>query len=272
MKIERLSENSIRCTLNRADLESRELKLSELAYGTEKAKSLFKDMIAQASFECGFEAEDIPLMIEAIPVSLDCIILVITKVEDPEELDTRFSKFAPSGEDDDEYDEMFDGEESEDGNVLEGSELFNKINEALGNHDDFIPFPDLIKKAKGKKDAETSSETGKTDEIKETTESEEPVIIAKLFSFANYGEAAKAAGAVNHMFLGQSSLYKNPSTEVYYLLVDNADTKPDAFTGICNVLTEYGKKEKFSYATENFLKEHCSIIIKKDAVKILTLY
>ena len=48
MKIERLSENSIRCTLNRADLDSRELKISELAYGTEKAKSLFKDMIAQA--------------------------------------------------------------------------------------------------------------------------------------------------------------------------------------------------------------------------------
>ena len=41
MKIERLSENSIRCTLNRADLDSRELKISELAYGTEKAKSLF---------------------------------------------------------------------------------------------------------------------------------------------------------------------------------------------------------------------------------------
>lgn len=42
MKIERLSENSIRCTLNRADLDSRELKISELAYGTEKAKSLLK--------------------------------------------------------------------------------------------------------------------------------------------------------------------------------------------------------------------------------------
>ena len=34
-------------------------------------------------------------MIEAIPVSAESIILIITKVEDPEELDTRFSKFAP---------------------------------------------------------------------------------------------------------------------------------------------------------------------------------
>ena len=29
-------------------------------------------------------------MIEAIPLNADCIVLIITKVEDPEELDTRF--------------------------------------------------------------------------------------------------------------------------------------------------------------------------------------
>ena len=53
-------------------------------------------MMQQANFEFGFEAEDIPLMIEAIPLNADCIVLIITKVEDPDELDTRFSRFAPS--------------------------------------------------------------------------------------------------------------------------------------------------------------------------------
>ena len=96
MKIEKLNENQIRCTLTHADLAARHLKLSELAYGTEKAKSLFRDMMQQASFDFGFEAENIPLMIEAIPSSADSIVLIITKVEDPEELDTRFSKFTPS--------------------------------------------------------------------------------------------------------------------------------------------------------------------------------
>ena len=68
--------------------------MSELAYGTEKAKSLFRDMMQQAAYEFGFEANDIPLMIEAFS-SPDSIILIITKVEDPEELDTRFAKFSP---------------------------------------------------------------------------------------------------------------------------------------------------------------------------------
>ena len=42
MKIERVNENQIRCTLNQADLASRQLKISELAYGSEKAKELYK--------------------------------------------------------------------------------------------------------------------------------------------------------------------------------------------------------------------------------------
>ena len=93
MKIERLSENQIRCTLNKADLAEKELLLTELAYGTDKAKALFKEMMQQASAELGFEVDEMPLMIEAIPVNPDCLILIITKVENPDELDTRFSRF-----------------------------------------------------------------------------------------------------------------------------------------------------------------------------------
>ena len=42
MKIEKVNENQIRCTLTREDLAERQIKLSELAYGTEKAKMLFR--------------------------------------------------------------------------------------------------------------------------------------------------------------------------------------------------------------------------------------
>ena len=101
MKIEKVNDNQIRCTLSKKDLADRQIKLSELAYGSEKAKGLFRDMIEQANYEFGFEADDIPLMIEAIPLSGENIILQITKVDYPEELDTRFSKFS-EGEDEEE--------------------------------------------------------------------------------------------------------------------------------------------------------------------------
>ncbi len=95
MKIERLNENQIRCTLTRSDLASREMEIAELAYGTDKARALFHEMMDQASLEFGFEAQDIPLVVEAIPLSSESLILIITKVDNPEELDPRFAKFAP---------------------------------------------------------------------------------------------------------------------------------------------------------------------------------
>ena len=139
MKIEKINDNQIRCTLTRQDLADREIKLSELAYGTEKAKLLFRDMMQQAAYEFGFEANDIPLMIEAIPISSDSVILIVTKVEDPEELDTRFAKFSPSN-----------GEENN--NItppapapLEGADdilnLFNKIHEARKMADRIFNIP-----------------------------------------------------------------------------------------------------------------------------------
>lgn len=95
MDIEKISDNQIRCTLNREDLNTRELNLSELAYGSEKARSLFQEMIQTAYEQCGFEVNDMPLMVEAIPLAGEKIILIITKIDDPDELDSRFSKFSP---------------------------------------------------------------------------------------------------------------------------------------------------------------------------------
>ena len=65
----------------------------------QKAKSLFKDMVEQANYEFGFETNDIPLMVEAIPLPSESIVLIITKVEYPDELDTRFSKFSEADDD-----------------------------------------------------------------------------------------------------------------------------------------------------------------------------
>ena len=46
MKIEKVNDHQIRCTLTKADLAERELKISELAYGTEKAKNLSREFNA----------------------------------------------------------------------------------------------------------------------------------------------------------------------------------------------------------------------------------
>ena len=56
MKIERINDNQIRCTLTSSDLSVRNLNLGELAYGSEKARNLFREMIQKASFINGASA------------------------------------------------------------------------------------------------------------------------------------------------------------------------------------------------------------------------
>ena len=73
MKIEKINDRQIRCTLTKEDLANREIKLSELAYGSDKAKALFQDMMQVAAQDFGFEADNTPLVIEAVPVSMDSL-------------------------------------------------------------------------------------------------------------------------------------------------------------------------------------------------------
>lgn len=95
MKLERISENKIRCILTSTDLSSRQIMLGELAYGSAKAKALFRDMMDLAAEELGFETEDMPIVVEAVPMENGSIVLTISKIDNPEELDARFSRFTP---------------------------------------------------------------------------------------------------------------------------------------------------------------------------------
>ena len=85
MKLEKINDNQIRCTLTLHDLDERQMKITELAFGSEKTKDLFHEMMTQAYVEFGFETDNTPLMVEAMPVSTDSIVLVITKVTNSEE-------------------------------------------------------------------------------------------------------------------------------------------------------------------------------------------
>jgi len=116
LRIERVSTNQIRCTLSSVDLENRNLNVVELSYGSENAKALFQEMLNKASYEVGFDADDSALMIEAGPLSNESIIIYVTKVDDPEELDTRFAKFSPSI-----FDSLFAAFDLKFNNLLEGA-------------------------------------------------------------------------------------------------------------------------------------------------------
>lgn len=246
MKIERVNDHQIRCTLTKADLADRQLKLSELAYGTDKAKSLFRDMMLQASYELGFEANNIPLMIEAIPLSSESIVLIITKVEDPEELDTRFANFAPTihDEDDDAVSEILKSVSEEMPDVLN---LFKKLSQEVAKNSD------VVEDAKQK----ISEQASKAEEL------------SRAFVFESLRDVIKAAKIIKRVYSGKNSLYKDDIDNCYILVVTKSAHTIEEFNKICNCLSEYGIMEKSSAASEAFLAEHQNCIVADNAIDTL---
>lgn len=245
MKIERISENQIRCTLSNFDLSVRNLNLSELAYGSEKARNLFREMIQKASNEVGFEAEDIPLMVEAIPLANESVMLIITKIEDPEELDTRFSKFSPAEEDDDSSWSSLASEflEGADGllNLLENTEK------------------DEEKAASVKSEVPTKNQDANS-----------PRQSTRIFLFDSLDLVCEAAKETGHIFTGLNVLYKNPVNGKYYLVLKRDGTEELAFSRTCNILSEYGSRIRYDTAAEAYYDEHFDVIVKKNALQSLS--
>lgn len=252
MKIEKVNDHQIRCTLTKADLADRELKISELAYGTEKAKSLFRDMMQQAAVKFGFEAEDIPLMIEAIPLNSDCIVLIITKVEDPEELDTRFSKFAPSVHDDDSLDDMIQDLNEGADDVLD---LFRRIHEGRTS----------AQEDNGQKSASSRTSSKKEEEKLP----EENLHVTRIYSFASLNHLTRLAHVLGGFYQGSNSLFKDTQKSRYLLTVSNSSHTPEEFNKLCNCLSEYGNQEKSAPGGEAFLEEHCELIVEGNALQAL---
>ena len=253
MKIERINENQIRCTLTPEDLSGRQIRLSELAYGSSKARQLFNEMMQEARQKVGFDSGTSPLMIEAIPLSPDNLMLIITKVDDPEELDTRFSRFTRSeGSPSPEETPTFPGADD----VLE---LFNRIFDAKP-----APEPDA-----GTDDA-GSSQPSAEESAEGSTDSSAAVDLTQSFRFRKLDDLIQAAHCIAPYYDGDNTVFRSPDEENgYRLVIHQSGLSPEDFNRLCNMLSEYGSAEIFSPARAAWLSEHGTIVITGNALQLL---
>ena len=80
MKIEKINDNQIKLTLTGSDLKENNIKLEELIKPTDKTQELFRTLMEKAFSQCGFQFDDAPLMVEATPVSVDGLMIIVTKL------------------------------------------------------------------------------------------------------------------------------------------------------------------------------------------------
>lgn len=251
MKIEKISDNQIKCTLTKQDLEERSIRLSELVYGSDKAKQLFKDMLHMAAIEYGFDGEEMPIMVEAIPSSRDSLVLIITKVENPEELDTRFSHFTPGNEE--------ETEEIEEEEIFSDNALQDADKDA--GKEPESTFKDALERMK-------QVAAGKNKTVENNGKGISPIPPEnqyRTFRFDNMEQVLEFSRAAYLDYKGVSNLYKDTVKGKYYMVIFLKGTSVANFNQACNIASEYGTI--LTGLSLAFYNEHYKLIAKDDAVE-----
>lgn len=241
MKIERIDENSIALIINNEELKNRNLKMSDLSYGSEKARDLLVEMMNLAKVEVGFTA-DAPLAVEAVPLKDGDIKLIVTKVYNPDELDARYSRFTP----------------------MKNDKLPLSIMQMLESTID--KFEEALKQSNTK----GINEVNNIEKLEIRTETDKIAI----FEFDEIDKASDACKNVNS-YDYVSVLYKDEKAKKFYLVLSISGgvskNMLEDFSKVCNTLAEYGVRIKGKVGiNQAYYEEHYKVIIKEDAVNKLS--
>ncbi len=233
MKIEKINNNQIRCTISCGDLEARHISLKELVFSTGKAKQLFAEMVESARRQFGFLAEDKPLVIEARPGNGEEINIIITKI-DHDPVAAQLPQLRH----------------------LDMSDIEGFIKKTL-------PF------LAGDQDEADDSllQELTTEDLPPLSPSEMPKVA--VFLYTNIKKAKDAARVIAKKFTGTASLYYRKKSNDYFLVLHKDEMSAEEFFAICNTLTEYGPQIKEKASLEYHYREHYEIVADQDAIGYL---
>ncbi|MCR5210631.1 MAG: adaptor protein MecA [Lachnospiraceae bacterium] len=255
-KIERINDNQIKCILTKEDLAARKISFRELTFGSAQANSLLRDMMQQASFQFGFEADDKPLMIEIVPMQSGMVVFVITKVVGN----------APTGSDpEDEMDDIPFAEADESAEKVEEPAVSdNTAEQSLKN----VPVPPVTPIARSIQDLlhemfpankNTSPKQAAVSENKEN----------RCFVFNSLDNLFAASEALKDFACGDSALYKDNSTGDYYLLVHSKGLDAGEYKNLCMILSDFCTRSFKTGAYEAYVREHFKAVKESMALQAL---
>ncbi len=212
MKIEKINENQIKFLLTNEDLQEREIKLSELAQGSEKAQAFFRDIMTEAMLDCGFDATNVPLMIEAMPVTMDTVMIIVSKVDKDMDMDKVVS-LSPKSMDERKYKQ---------GNI--------KIFQDIIEDNNVIDYDEVY-----------------------------------IYSFINLDDIINLSERLCKMYDGDNILYKYQDR--YFLSLQKSNS---FINDLESIISEYGEKHISNIISKYYLDEYAEVIIKNNALSILS--
>ncbi len=256
MVFEKLNDNQIKCVLDKEDLFSRKINIKDLFYGSPETEQLFKEVVSKAQVNFDFNTQKFPISIDAIPLPNDTLVIIITIVEDPEEIDSRFSRFTP------------------DPNAASDKLFSSKADTSAGPEDIFSFFSNIANQiSNSPKDSPEDSNL--FDSVKNDFSSFDSAIAKDpdgtmliIFKFENIDKIIELSNMLIKIYNDNNSLYKLGTS--YYLFVYNTEHNEETFFKICDLISEYGNPVINSPTTSEHILEHAELIIADTAIQELS--
>ncbi len=96
MQIEMNNDQSLFCYMTEDDFKNLNILPERLTYGSNAFRRLISLIMQKADEMYHFSSEELPTMVEAVPLENGELFIQITLIDEAEELDPRFAQFAPS--------------------------------------------------------------------------------------------------------------------------------------------------------------------------------
>ena len=126
------------------------------------------------------------------------------------------------------------------------------------------------KKAMEQYNAENTTEETAEKEAPETAPADTAAFnLTRLYRFRDLDTVIRAAHILEGHYNGENSLYKDPLTREYHLIISKSGHTPEEFNKICNILSEYAGNRKYVPTMRAFYQEHMEIIVKDEALQKL---
>ena len=244
MKAERINQDQIRFTLSESDLAVRNLKVSELSYGSAKTQALFDDMMKTAMEQFGIDFREKPLMIEAIPISDDLLSITVTKVSGMAQLGALFGANLPEARDESPF---RDGQKPE----------------------DRMPMDSFVSGRPDRRQEDAPFDAGKNApnrfEFAQFPEGE-----SVIYEFHSLEALMKVAGHIPVKLRLVNELWKDKVTNDYYLICSFKKVDAD-IRYVVAMLTQFADNWDFGRRQEMLVKEHTRVIMKHRALQKLAM-
>jgi len=270
MKFNRVDDTRVECIISEEDLEEYGIGLQDLLTKKKEAMDFLRDIVEKAEEEVDYKPMDGLVMPMQVTVTPDkCI--SITLSEDPDgtiqDLLEKLTHDAGIHFPKNFLEELGDAPEQE---------RIERINQYLQHiHEVEDEKQNIANKAFSDKKIERRNNNERLSQIREKKRKRKSFALDRLestgfvFAFANMADIIKFAHMVKGRIKMQTSLYKNPKNDLYYLHFEKGTDSVAHFASVFTMVYEFG-----TYVTSNPIyianvEESYETIIKSKAVDTL---